>query len=102
MDRELLERIERIEREMLAFDKALIMLERGKEEVRRADEEYGDYLDRYHALYNDEPLSIRAYYQCTEELDRLCQLYHEKDADFKALDLLCGNRIRYLERVLAA
>jgi hypothetical protein len=77
------------------------VLERAKEEVLREDEEYGDYLDQYLAFYNDEPLPIRVYYQNTEELNHLCQLYTAKDADFEALDLLYSNRIQYLERVLA-
>jgi len=103
MDAETLERIERITAKADELRIQIRDLEADLENVYEEDEEYAGYLQAYRSYYTDEPLTIRRYYELSEELEVLNgQFKHCPPAQFEDLYQRYERRIQYLERVLAA
>lgn len=102
MDKETLERIERIELELAEIDKRIAALQRRRGEVLWQDAEYADYVEQYRAYFTDEPSSIRSYYKFSAELEKICQAIRQAEPNAQEIYRQHGNRLAYLERVLAA
>lgn len=82
-------KVEAIEAEVASLDKQIAALQALRESVLLSDEEYASYVEHYQAYYDDEPLSIRKYYEFSEEHFEAVWQKHQK-------------RLAVLERLLAA
>lgn len=82
--------------------------------IETHDEDYAGYLDHYTAYYDDEPLSMRAYYEAINEWRELMSRYNainskldhnnpEEDySEMERFEAETNERFRYLERILGA
>jgi len=104
MDQDTLQRIERIETKGAALRAQIATLEQELANLYSAEDEgYANYLTAYRSHYSDDPLSIRRYYELSEEMDEINTVISQADEhDFDDLWHRFGNRLQYLERVLAA
>lgn len=103
MDKETLQKIKHVERALEDVDKKMRSLVNEREVILTEwDEEYGGYVEAYRLYYDDEPLSIRAYYKASEEMQAINALWNNPNADYDALYQKYKSEIQRLERILAA
>ena len=95
--------IAQIEARLAEIDAEIAGLIAEREVVLFSDEEYASYVEHYQAHYDDEPLNIREYYGLDEELSTLNdEIMAADDEHFDEVWRKHENRLRYLERKLAA
>jgi len=78
------------------------------------NEDYAGYLNHYAAYYDDEPLTMRQYFEAINEWDQLMEQWNElhkgidhndPDVDYseiEAFERMTSDRFAHLERVLGA
>lgn len=95
--------IEAIEKELAEIDSEIAALRQKREDVLYNDDEYACYLEQYEAIYEDEPLSIRQYYELSNELDQINEeIMAACSEDFEEVWQKHRKRLTCLERLLAA
>jgi hypothetical protein len=97
------------------LDSAIADLENQRDQLLESfDEQYAGYRNHYSAYYDDEPLSIREYYEAANEFDELMERWNvlhrgldhnDPDVDYSEIeefDKKTAGRFAHLERVLGA
>ena len=104
---EIQEKVARLDAELKQIDAEIRQLQTQRDAVLRSDEQYADYLTAYESCYNDEPLTLREYYEHMAALDAINAEFNAIDAQTQsdAFDELWRkheHELQYLERRLAA
>jgi hypothetical protein len=96
--------IEFVENELKRISAAIASLKKEKQEAYEIDEDYSGYRQWYAQYYDDEPLSIRAYYSKMarlQELNGILEAAAHGD-DYEKVYREHAPEIAILERLLAA
>jgi len=110
MDETTAARIQEIELAMAEIDIQIRALEAEKQEVLESDEEYASYVEHYRYWFDDEPLTIRQYYDALAELREINAQFdavtpeHHRDLQNPEYDRLYRkhrSRLLHLESRLA-
>lgn len=107
--------VSEFEKQLSSISDKIDLLEVQRETLLETfNEEYAGYLNHYAAYYNDEPLTMRKYFEAANEWDELMGQWdklhegidcNDPDVDYseiEAFEKMTASRFSHLERVLGA